>query len=129
MEIDDCISTDQLRGMMTKLKGRISRESSNGSNDINTEHNIDLTALRHQAVTSFELSDEEDGGSDQEMEIECSQNSKKNGRVIKPINGKIPTRHSFSGLTEKQKQLKLQSDIISIKSDTTTSRSAYCSLV
>jgi hypothetical protein len=118
MDIEERYDAD-LKTLTAKLKGRMSRESSNGSSDIGSEQSTDLHSLRVSVATKFDFSDEEDG-SGGEMEVE---KSKQHRSGVVSLNGYLPTSLSYSGLTERQRRK--AADTLSVRSDIVT-KSAYC---
>lgn len=125
MDIEERLSTEQLKALLAKLRGRMSRESSNGS-ELSLEHSGDLHALRHSVATRFELSDEEDGeGSDKDMEVDGSQRRRRVGVVR--ARGSLPCSQSFSGVPEERLDVESKPhECLSLKSDP---RSAYCAIL
>ena len=128
MDIEERLSTEQLKALLVKLKGRMSRESSNGS-EMGSEHSAsDLHALRHSVATRFELSDEEDGeGSDREMEVDSTVRRRRSG--VLRVRGSLPCSQSFSGVPEEHFGLNSHPPNCLIKSDSVNSRSAYCTIL
>lgn len=128
MDIEERLSTEQLKALLAKLRGRMSRESSNGS-EVGSEQSGDLHTLRHSVATRFEFSDEEDGeGSDRDMEVDGGVRRRRVG-VIR-VRDSLPSSQSFSGVPEEDLNTRSQPpDCRSIKSDIVNTRSAYCAIL
>ena len=121
MDIEERLSTEQLKALLAKLRGRMSRESSNGS-EMSLEQSGDLHTLRHSVATRFELSDEEDGeGSD--MEVDGGGRRRRVGVVR--TRSSLPSSQSFSGVPEEHLDMESKPDFLSLKSDIVNTRSAY----
>lgn len=125
MDIEERLSTEQLKALLAKLRGRMSRESSNGS-EMSLEQSGDLHTLRHSVATRFELSDEEDGeGSD--MEVDGGGRRRRVGVVR--TRSSLPSSQSFSGVPEEHLDMESKPDCLSLKSDIVNTRSAYCTIL